>query len=88
MWLPKAVVPGYLTAGQLFSHSYVFNSLKFRRLYVDSLVKGIDSTHKSYKNKEEAIEDFLKMKGMGLVKQIGIYQADLFPNAPIDLSAE
>jgi hypothetical protein len=52
------------------------------------LVKGIDSTYKSYKDKNEAIEDFLTMKGMGLVKQSGIYQPDLFPNAPEDLSAE
>jgi hypothetical protein len=52
------------------------------------LVKGIDSTYKSYKDKEEAIEAFLRMKRLGLVKQSGIYQPDLFPDAPEDLSAE
>jgi hypothetical protein len=59
-----------------------------RRLYVDWLVKGFDSTYKSYKDKDEAIEAFLGMKRLGLVKQSGIYQPDLFPNAPEDLSAE
>lgn len=58
------------------------------RLYVDSLVKGVDSTYKSYKDLDEAIEEFRKLKGMGLVKQSGTHQPDLFPNAPEDLSAD
>jgi hypothetical protein len=52
------------------------------------LVKGIDSTYKSYKDKEEAIEQFLMLKRMGLVKQTGMHQPDLVDNAPEDLSAE
>ena len=52
------------------------------------MVKGIDSAYKSYKDKDEAIEQFLRVKRMGLVKQTGIYQPDLFDNAPEDLSAE